>query len=42
MEQSDAQYRKMTETPVGPLVIRLGIPTTLSMLVTTVYNLADN
>ena len=42
MEQDDRQYRKMTETPVAPLVIRLGLPTTLSMLVTTVYNLADN
>ncbi|MBO4669243.1 MAG: MATE family efflux transporter [Lachnospiraceae bacterium] len=42
MQQNEAQYRKMTEMPVGPLVIRLGIPTTLSMLVTTVYNLADN
>lgn len=42
MEADDRQYRKMTETPVAMLVIRLGLPTTLSMLVTTVYNLADN
>lgn len=35
------QYRRMTETPIGPLVIRLGIPTTISMLVTSVYNMAD-
>lgn len=31
----------MTETPIAPLVIKLGIPTTISMLVTSVYNLAD-
>ena len=38
--QSD-QYRKMTETPVPALIIRLGIPTTISMLVTNIYNMAD-
>lgn len=42
MGTDDRQFRKMTETPVATLVIRLGLPTTLSMLVTTVYNLADN
>ena len=42
MEDRQAlQYKKMTETPVGPLVIKLGIPTTISMLVTSVYNMAD-
>lgn len=35
------QFQKMTETPIGPLVIKLGIPTTISMLVTSVYNMAD-
>ena len=38
--QSD-QYRKMTETPVPALIIRLGIPTTISRLVTNIYNMAD-
>lgn len=37
----EAQFKKMTETPVGKLVIMLGIPTTISMLITTIYNLAD-
>lgn len=37
----DRQFKKMTETPVGPLVIRLGIPTTISMLVTSIYSMAD-
>lgn len=35
------QYKKMTETPVGRLVLGLGLPTTLSMLITNIYNMAD-
>ena len=31
----------MTETPIPKLVITLGIPTTISMLITNVYNMAD-
>ena len=31
----------MTETPVSKLIIMLGIPTTISMLVTNIYNMAD-
>ncbi len=38
---ADKQYRLMTETPVGKLIIKLGIPTTVSMLVTNIYNMAD-
>ncbi len=34
-------YEKMTKTPVSKLVIMLGIPTTISMLVTNIYNMAD-
>lgn len=37
----ERQYKKMTETPVAKLVIMLGIPTTISMLVTNIYNMAD-
>lgn len=37
----NAQYKKMTETPVSKLIIMLGIPTTISMLVTNIYNMAD-
>ncbi len=40
-EREKQQYVKMTETPVPKLIIKLGIPTTLSMLVTSVYNMAD-
>lgn len=42
MEKSSAgQYAKMTETPIPRLIISLGIPTTISMLVTSIYNMAD-
>ncbi len=42
MEESGTkQFKKMTETPVSRLVIMLGIPTTISMLVTNIYNMAD-
>lgn len=39
---ADSQYKKMTETPVPRLVITLGIPTTISMLITNIYNMADS
>lgn len=39
--QETEQYKKMTETPVSKLIIMLGIPTTISMLVTNIYNMAD-
>ena len=35
------QFLKMTKTPIPRLVISLGIPTTLNMMVTSLYNLAD-
>ena len=41
MTQAEKHYQKMTETPVSHLIIRLGIPTTISMLITGIYNLAD-
>lgn len=31
----------MTETPVPRLILQLGIPTTISMLITSIYNMAD-
>lgn len=31
----------MTETPVSKLIFTLGIPTTVSMLITNIYNMAD-
>lgn len=41
MTQADLYYKNMTETPVARLIIGLGIPTTISMLITGIYNLAD-
>ncbi len=41
MEKETQQYIKMTETPIPKLIIKLGIPTTVSMLITSVYNMAD-
>lgn len=38
----DRQYQKMTETPVARLILSLGIPTTISMLITNIYNMADS
>lgn len=31
----------MTQTPVPRLILQLGIPTTISMLITSIYNMAD-
>lgn len=41
MTNAEIHYRKMTETPVAALILRLGIPTTISMLITSIYNMAD-
>lgn len=40
-ESTTEQYIKMTETPIRKLILSLGIPTTVSMLVTSFYNMAD-
>ncbi len=41
MTNADQHYKKMTETPVAKLIVNLGIPTTISMLITNIYNMAD-
>lgn len=41
MDAQTAQFNKMTKTPIPKLILQLGIPTTISMLVTSVYNMAD-
>lgn len=41
MNEIDKHYKYMTKTPVAKLIIILGIPTTISMLITNIYNLAD-
>ncbi len=37
----ELQYIKMTETPVQILIIKLSVPTIISMLITSIYNMAD-
>lgn len=41
MSSSQAHYDKMTQTRVSSLILKLGIPTTISMLITSIYNMAD-
>lgn len=41
MTNADQHYIKMTQTPVAKLILKLGIPTTISMLITNIYNMAD-
>ena len=41
MTESQAYYDKMTRAPLARLIISLGIPTTISMLVTNIYNMVD-
>ena len=38
----ETQYDMMTKQPVESLILRLGLPTTISMLVTSIYNMADS
>lgn len=38
---ADSQYNKMVNTPVWKLISTLAIPTIISMLVTSIYNMAD-
>lgn len=38
---AEARYHDLTETPVPKLILRLSVPTIVSMLVTAIYNAAD-
>ena len=40
-DRSALQFRRMTETPIPKLILSLAAPTILSMLITSIYNLAD-
>ncbi len=40
-KNADSQFNKMINTPVGKLIISLAVPTVISMLVTSIYNMAD-
>ena len=40
-DRTAQQFRRMTETPIPKLILSLAAPTILSMLITSIYNLAD-
>ena len=37
----EEKYRMMVDTPVNRLIPRLAVPTIISMLITSIYNMAD-
>ena len=37
----DEKYKMMTEAPIPPLIGKLAVPTIVSMLITSIYNMAD-
>ena len=41
MVNNDKHYIRMTQSPVEPLIMRLAVPTVISMLVSSIYNMAD-
>ena len=41
MSTAEQQYNKMTQTPIPRLTIELAIPTTVTMLITNIYNVVD-
>ena len=40
-EQQMKKHKQMTETPVGPLILKLAAPCMVSVMVTAFYNMAD-
>ena len=40
-DNQNKTYIKMTTTPVGPLILKMAIPTIISMMVSAIYNMAD-
>ena len=41
LSKEEKQYKRLTEEPVAQLVLELGLPTTISMLITNLYNMVD-
>ncbi len=41
VSREEKQFKRMTEAPVRPLILKLAVPTIISMLVTAIYNTAD-
>ena len=40
-ESSEEKYIRLTQTPIPKLILSLGLPTIVSMLITSIYNMAD-
>lgn len=40
-ETQEQKYIRMTQTPVPSLIIKMAVPTIISMLITSIYNMAD-
>ena len=40
-KQNADRFTRMTTQPVGSLIARLAVPTIISMLVSSIYNMAD-
>ena len=41
-QKLNEKYVMMTQTPVHRLILKMSVPTIISMLVTSIYNLADS
>ena len=41
VQTADEKYKKMTETPIPRLICGLAVPTIATMLITSIYNMAD-
>ena len=41
IERNEQHFKNMTETPVRRLVLRLAVPTVISMLISSIYSIAD-
>ncbi|MBO5371667.1 MAG: MATE family efflux transporter [Lachnospiraceae bacterium] len=41
MQQKDEQYEKMIKTPLPKLITVMAVPTIISMLITSIYNITD-
>ena len=40
-DSAEAQFAKMTETPINRLIASLSVPTVISMMITNIYNATD-
>lgn len=41
IEVQELKFKKMTEDPVDKLILKMAVPTIASMLITSIYNMAD-